>query len=240
MNYEQRKPHPALAPYVECYWSVRAEDGGSLILPDGCSDLIFKRWADGKTECHYIGFQTKARPIERPQACEYYGVRFKGFGAAPLLGQQVHELIDEAVLTDDLQLPFPHARGPQDFWSTCEERLLAARKEAEVKAVVVAATEILQHSRANLPVAQLAKHLGVSRQYLTRMFKKFVGVSPNKYSRVMRTVEATRPLRRLCKPDWSSVALDLGFYDQSHFIASFKEVVGVTPETYRLGANGLL
>jgi AraC-like DNA-binding protein len=37
--------------------------------------------------------------------------------------------------------------------------------------------------------------------------------------------------------DWASLALDLGFFDQAHFIKAFKAVVGRSPAAYALSAS---
>jgi AraC-like DNA-binding protein len=33
-------------------------------------------------------------------------------------------------------------------------------------------------------------------------------------------------------PDWTRLALDLGYYDQAHLIKDFKSIVGKSPENY--------
>ncbi|MEP7219956.1 MAG: DUF6597 domain-containing transcriptional factor, partial [Bacteroidota bacterium] len=42
--YRESPPSPRLAPYVECYWSMRAIPGAAptpnRVLPDGCVDII--------------------------------------------------------------------------------------------------------------------------------------------------------------------------------------------------------
>ena len=37
--------------------------------------------------------------------------------------------------------------------------------------------------------------------------------------------------------DWASMALDLGYFDQAHFIKAFKAVVGRSPADYALRAS---
>ena len=37
--------------------------------------------------------------------------------------------------------------------------------------------------------------------------------------------------------DWASLALDLGYFDQAHFIKAFKAVVGRSPADYALRAS---
>lgn len=41
--------------------------------------------------------------------------------------------------------------------------------------------------------------------------------------------------------DWVRIAADAGYYDQSHLIADFRELIGLTPGTFlkRAGGRGL-
>ncbi|WP_332074609.1 AraC family transcriptional regulator [Paenibacillus sp. GYB004] len=41
-------------------------------------------------------------------------------------------------------------------------------------------------------------------------------------------------------PDWAQLSVDLGYYDQAHFIKDFKAVLGRSPEEYirTMGAGG--
>ena len=238
MKYGQRAPHPYLQDFVDCYWFVQQKKGESLILPDGCSDIIFKRYLDGSTEVHYVGLQTKARPVVRAEPCQYFGLRFKAYGAASLLGGQATELINEAILLDELQLSFNFDLKEEysglQFLLAFEKSLITTRYKSNVKfqPIVSSATNLLKKGEI-FTVAQIAKRLGVSRQYLTRIFKNKVGLSPVQYAQSLSAARATRLLRQDKKPDWAAIALELGFYDQSHFIASFKKITGSTPETYR-------
>lgn len=78
----------------------------------------------------------------------------------------------------------------------------------------------------------LARLAGVSRGHLTRSFRAVYGVSVGDYVRRLRIEHAARRLRTHEVP-LSEVALDAGFYDQSHFTRRFKTAIGVTPAKYR-------
>src|SRR6202008_1114252 len=71
---------------------------------------------------------------------------------------------------------------------------------------------------------------------LVRAFSKEVGMPPHAYQtyvRVLRARELIALGRRL-----SSVALDVGFTDQSHLSRNFKRGLGVTPGRYARLAPG--
>ena len=97
----------------------------------------------------------------------------------------------------------------------------------------LAASVLEQHGRT--PVEALAEHAGVSRQYLTRLFRERVGLSPKRYARLARFQAALGYAGGTSRIDWSRVAARVGYADQSHLIAEFREFSGLTP--HRLDAE---
>ena len=88
-------------------------------------------------------------------------------------------------------------------------------------------------------LAQLAAQAQLSKYHFSRCFREVIGQSPWAYVQAARLRRAKALLH---DPDRSltDVALDAGFYDQSHFIRAFKQAEGVTPGAYReaiLGAD---
>ncbi|MFK4087471.1 helix-turn-helix domain-containing protein [Kribbella sp. NPDC020789] len=76
-----------------------------------------------------------------------------------------------------------------------------------------------------------ASSLGVSERYLRRIFRQSVGVSPKHFARISRV---RRVIGRQRSP-WSVVAAEAGYTDQSHLIADFRSLMGVTPAAYAAG-----
>jgi AraC-like DNA-binding protein len=85
-------------------------------------------------------------------------------------------------------------------------------------------------AQGRLRIEPLAFAAGVSRQHLTRSFRESVGVPPKLFARLARFRAGLAYTG--CGPnvDWAQTALDLGYADQSHMIADFREFAGLTPE----------
>lgn len=82
----------------------------------------------------------------------------------------------------------------------------------------------------NVSLADLTSMTNLSPFYLLRVFRNQVGCPPHEYQTQVRIAHA-RKLIREGKPI-SDVALETGFFDQSHFSRKFKRIVGVPPGQY--------
>jgi len=91
--------------------------------------------------------------------------------------------------------------------------------------------------REKLDVDAVAARVDVSRQHLIRLFRQHVGLGPKQFARVMRMQRLRSRLKNLARPDWASLALDAGYYDQAHMIAECRLLTGVTPTQLERGAE---
>ena len=91
---------------------------------------------------------------------------------------------------------------------------------------------VLAHYAEPLAVADLAKlaHLSVSQ--LQREFRRLFAMSPNDYVMRVRLDMARLRLEQTMEPA-GRIALDCGFYDQSHFTRIFRRATGMSPLEYR-------
>lgn len=85
-------------------------------------------------------------------------------------------------------------------------------------------------------VADLAHRAGLSRQQFARRFRGAFGLPPKVFlrlSRFRRLLQRTGSDARAASP-WADTALALGYADQSHMIADFREFTGLTPAALTL------
>lgn len=86
--------------------------------------------------------------------------------------------------------------------------------------------------RTSLRVAQIAAEVGVHPVRFGRAFRAAYDVSVATYVRRLRLEWAATELLHSAKA-LSTIALQAGFADQSHFTRAFRERFGVTPRAYR-------
>ena len=81
-------------------------------------------------------------------------------------------------------------------------------------------------------LARLAKESAVTPNHLVRVFTTHIGCAPGQYAQARRVTRACEYLLDGNRPI-SSIALHLGFHDQSHFTKVFRDRMGLPPGEYR-------
>jgi len=96
----------------------------------------------------------------------------------------------------------------------------------------------IEASTASPPsVEELAALAGVHPSHLLRCFRRFHGATVSNYIRQRRIARARTEVATSNRP-LSTIALDAGFSDQSHFTRVFKQVYGETPGQYARAVRG--
>jgi AraC-like DNA-binding protein len=103
------------------------------------------------------------------------------------------------------------------------------------------ARAIVEHTAAHrevLRVDQLVDVFGIDKRALQRLFSRHVGASPKWVIQRYRVHEALERLEHGQRLDVAALAVELGYFDQAHFIKDFKALVGCSPGAYVKGASG--
>ena len=244
--YREHRPHAALAPYVECYWSLQTTAGCAtrrsdpdIVVPDGCMDLLVR---PDEGEAVVVGTMTRPLIVQRGPGGPLLGVRFRPAGIQVALPVPADELVDAAVSLDDVDgwrsgaLLDEVAEGPVARRLERVERLLlgqfhTGRQRGLDRAILQAARVGLV--RPGVPMPDLAASVGLGRRQFERRFKRAVGTSLRTARRVARFRRAV--LRMHGHPDWSlsRLAHASGYHDQAHLTRDFRSFAGETPARYR-------
>lgn len=89
-----------------------------------------------------------------------------------------------------------------------------------------------QRFREHVQFSELADFCGLSSTHVHRLFRRLLRMSPTEYLLALRLQEARRLLVTTDHP-LSVIAMDTGFFDQSHFTKRFRKMTGMTPTQFR-------
>ena len=101
----------------------------------------------------------------------------------------------------------------------------------EHKAIKLIREYLEENYQENVSLERLCSLTGWSPSYLVTTFRQKLGIPPHSYQMQVRVQRAKKHL--LTNKPLVKVALDVGFFDQSHLTRCFKRVMGVTPGAYR-------
>lgn len=105
-------------------------------------------------------------------------------------------------------------------------RIAAARQPASE---VLCTWKRIVDSGGLVTVRSLVEETRWSQKHLISQFKEHIGLAPKMFARVMRFGRAVERLRRRRHGSLTELALDCGYYDQSHFDRDFRVFAGVPP-----------
>jgi AraC-like DNA-binding protein len=261
MLYVDYAPSPALRPFVDRLWTLDGpEDAGELapILPDGHPELIV-HCGDPFVELREGGERRVQSPIlvagQLRQAVRIapfghthvVGARLRPDGAAAIFGGSLDELTGRIV--DCAAVDRLLARRLNDH--VMPQRSAIGRVRAldcvlrnhvgpqRVDRLVAEACTIGVGRRGIVSVGDVAAGVGLSVRQLERRFVARVGLPPKLFLRVIRFQEVLRAIGPAKTDDWAGLAVDHGFYDQSHFVADFKAFTGRSPSAWGVSEDSL-
>ena len=94
------------------------------------------------------------------------------------------------------------------------------------------ALDVIRCQYATVKIRDIARHIGINRSYLTNIFKKRTGLSPQEYLLRYRLNIACRLLLTTNYPI-QEVARQIGYENPMTFSKMFKSAYGVSPKVYR-------
>lgn len=95
------------------------------------------------------------------------------------------------------------------------------------------AVEYIHSHYAHIRVNDLAEYIGITRSYLTHIFKERLNVSPQEYLLSYRLEQGCRFLRTT-QLSIQDVGMKIGYDNQLTFSKIFKKHYGMSPKNYRL------
>lgn len=231
-GYREWAPPAALRPAVSCLWtSVVPAGDRTLVLPDGCTDLIWQRGAGA----FVAGPDTGPAPADLPAGTVLVGVRFGPGAGGPVLGLPLTELRDRRVGLADV-IPGLARRLPGDLppggaLGRLIEMTARLASERPPDALVSRAAWLLGASRER--AGELARDLGVSERQLRRRCLDAVGYGPKTLHRVLRFRRFVSRIDAADgRADLSRIAAEAGYADQAHLTRDFTATLGMPPSRY--------
>ena len=96
------------------------------------------------------------------------------------------------------------------------------------------AIKMIENSKGQIQAQNIAYEVCLGIKQFERTFSKYVGINPKKFASIVRFQNVIQ-MNSKDKRSLSQIAVDNGYYDQSHFIHDFKSLTGLTPKVFFTG-----
>jgi AraC-like DNA-binding protein len=238
-SLSRHSPSEDLAYFIERYWIIHWDLRGqapyvSENLPYPCVNLVFERGKSG-----IFGVVSGKYSHLLNDKGSVFGVKFRVGGFYPFIKFPVSRLTDtcislEAVFdidADKLTDEVLSRQSPETMIEAVENflRPRLPEKDRLVEELNLISDTVIEHSEIR-KVEDLMAYLPFGKRHLQRLFKQYVGVSPKWLIQRYRLHEAAEQVAK--SRDWAQLAVELGYFDQAHFIKDFKAMIGKTPMEY--------
>lgn len=104
---------------------------------------------------------------------------------------------------------------------------------AEIQPIHEAQMYMMAHLQEKIDLDTIAQQCHLSKFQFIRNFKQYTGLTPVSYLLMHRINQAKKLIREGIS--LTHAGLEVGFYDQAHFIKYFQKYIGVSPKQYQKG-----
>ena len=250
-------PKPPLSKHVEMLWYFEGYAPASArerLLPTGTVELVFdlsgrpsRIFCDDTDEegatfrgSVLCGPHSRYFVLDTSTPQTVAGIHFAPHGAARFFREPLYEMRDRHVLLEDL---WGRAAA-----TSIRDRILEAPSPGEKLRILEAAlyeralypvgesrhpaVEYALRQFADIPrIGRVTDQLSLSPRRFIELFSQETGLTPKLFCRVVRFQSAIQSVRR-GPVNWSAVAADCGYFDQSHFNHDFRAFTGLSPGQY--------
>ncbi|WP_370087282.1 AraC family transcriptional regulator [Ekhidna sp.] len=258
MNFHFHIPEGILALYVESivyFDSYSPDHEKERLLPDGRQTLIIdlterpKSIFDNsnlaeKQQCKrfwFSGARNELLTIDSGGRMSSMMVVNFTYAGAYAFVQQPTDQLQGSVVDADLLFHESIANLREDILEKSSalekfklmEDFLAKRISSKtIPLAIVQTTALIAKNPTSGTIKWISENSGYSQKHFIALFKKYVGLTPKGFQKVMRFQKVVNDLQNTNQINWTQLALDCGYYDQAHFINEFKIFSGYNPNQY--------
>ncbi len=262
MKVRKFKPCHQLSSLVKSFWVLTNElnapeyvyGSPMAMCPDGYIDIVFiigtksrysiqKKHELKKNSGLILGIITGNHSLSVDENFVIAGIKIFPYALELFFNIEAGEITNDLVLLNDitgqscgetLEMLHENINNHGKIVKILEDYMLKKLRvtvDDKIK-MIDYSIKTIKHYNGSIAINKLADHLGLSKRLLEMRFEKLVGVGPKLFSRIIRVNQAALLNDGDTIKKFIESSLNLGFFDQSHYIKEFKKFTGMTPKQY--------
>ena len=260
--YNIAQPSQALSEFVDSYWSHftepdRLSDLKIDVFVDGQADLVINLGCSysrrgiesgGVLSTREIDFSNvdfqRTHPIQIIQQgmIAVCGMRFKPGGLGAFFASSLDTYTNAVVAPSELFGAGFHGlektlseseRTMAEIGRHLDSFLLEHLKQPRSFRTFWALKSEIEQGRGTRKVNSICDEVGVSARTAERLFKKYMGLLPKLYARIVRFQAVMKILMDEGRHNLADVAARFDYTDQAHLVKDFKDFAGGIPSRFK-------
>lgn len=257
MIFEIHKPNQKIEKYIESifyYKDFIPDHSIERVVPTGHIFVIFefdnftRHTYDGSTlkpngnfnKVWISGLHQNYLSISAHKNSEMMVIQFKHLGAYPFIHKQLDQLTEKVLQAEqifgndiiELRNSILQVTSVREKFDKVENWLLKRFDANYIPSKEIEEIMSVLKQSSSKGIAELQKNYPKTHKQLISDFKKYVGISPKYFHRILRFNDILLQINQKKHISWSSISYEFGYSDQSHFIKDFKHFSGFNPEEF--------
>jgi AraC-like DNA-binding protein len=252
---ESIEPLKILRKYINNYFIVEIDNPidflpNDRVYPCGYATMVFHYGSPSKFQKKNSSKYIEPNLVICGQQTNYYDlslsgktgmilVVFRPHGVKSFFNFPITELLNENLSLQDLIYNEAVELEDKLFNSPNNNRRIIHLENFLVKRLihnnefdrVEHAIKMIENSKGQIKAQNIAQEVCLGIKQFERTFSKYVGIAPKKFASIIRFQNVIQ-MNSKGKRSLSQIAVDNGYYDQSHFIHDFKSLTGLTPKAF--------
>ncbi|UXP31785.1 helix-turn-helix domain-containing protein [Reichenbachiella agarivorans] len=241
ISYQESKPNNKIENLVYCFWQLKAQkllnnDYNYRVVSDGCIDIFFN--CKQPMESFVMGFCRRFVQFPIGKEFDYIGIRFLPSAFSYLFGVDARSLSNQSQelikvlpnFSDWINSEIKPTDSFENIKKILNEKIIGFSKRQDVHydQRFLDSLSLILKKNGNLNTEK-DLNTGLSPRQLRRIFNFYIGTTAKSFSNVVRFqyILNAKPSKQSLREN--KLYFDVGFFDQAHFVKSFKTYYGVTP-----------
>lgn len=252
--YKEFKPNNSLKDKIECYWILEITDKDinlnniERVIPMGFSELIFHFGDNYLIDMNnsfsrlekslFTGQLTSSINFKASGKTGILGIKFKPFGAYFFISKPLFEFENKSSdlkkIFDKIEIELLenklHNSLNADKVRVIEQFLMKNLLKRKLNLPIEKITNYIIEKKGNIAIFELVKLFNSTISTFERNFKKVIGISPKKFTKIIQFNEILKEYKE--NNDLQSIAYKYDYHDYSHFTKEFSGFSGFSPKKF--------
>ncbi len=212
-------------------------DGAAFAVPDASVDVLFLCDKDSP-KVRLCGSTTQAQLVEIQSGKRYFGARFRSGYIPKFIDMDSKCLVDAEFSLSDIDRGGDALLEKIISSKSFEEQVqffmqhYQHRIDCSASPFSLQIRDMISQGKGDIRISQLEQYTGYSSRYINKIFAEHFGLSPKSYALIVRFQHVLQCLTSHQNLSLTSLALEQGYADQSHFLREFKKFAAQAPSKF--------